>query len=458
MAQQAETLPLSKQLSYAIGQLGWSTLVNIIGFWQVKFYIPTEEDNMPSLITRITFLAVLNAIAIIAAASRLWDAITDPLIASLSDRSKNPRGRRIPFMKIAALPAAVFLTLSFMPPDRQPTIANIVWLCMMLLGFFLFLTIYVTPYFALIAEFGHTPAERLKLSTWISVTYALGIIVASQAASIWNPMIEGGMDPLQARQIAIGLLAAIAAALMFVPVLTIDERRYSKAEPSSSALLPALVRTFKNRNFLHYTAADFAYFMGLTIIMTGLAYYLPVMLGMSEANVGLLMTVMIAISFAFYALVYFLAGRFGKRPLVLISFLWFAAVFAFIYNLGRLPASPEAQAYALVVLAALPIAFLGVLPNAILADIAEHSALKEGVRQEGMFYAARTFMQKMGQTLGIFVFAILTQFGIDRGNDLGLRYSGLAGVALCALAFALFFGMNEKKLLAETAELQKPES
>lgn len=450
----AASLPLRKQIYYAIGQLGWSTLVNIIGFWQVKFYIPPEADNMPSLITRATIFVVINAIAIIAATGRIWDAITDPIIASLSDRSKNPAGRRIPFMRLGAIPAAIFLVLTFMPPDREPTILNIVWLVFTLLGFFLFLTMYVTPYFALIPEFGHTPTERLKLSTWISVTYALGIIVASQASAIWSPMIASGMDPLTARQIAIGILAAFAVIMMLTPVFTIREKDYSEGQPTNVPILPALLRTFRNRNFLHYTAADFAYFMGLSIIMTGLAYYLPAMLKMSEAWVGLLMTVLLLVSFVFYVVVYFLAKKLGKRILVLVSFLWFGGVFAFIYYLGKLPIPEVAQGLSLMVLAAVPMAFLGVLPNAILADIAEHDALKTGIRQEGMFYAARTFMQKVGQTAGIFVFAVLTQFGIDAGNDMGLRYSGVAGVVLCALAFALFFGFNEKKLLEETAEME----
>jgi GPH family glycoside/pentoside/hexuronide:cation symporter len=450
----AASLPLRKQIYYAIGQLGWSTLVNIIGFWQVKFYIPPEADNMPSLITRATIFVVINAIAIIAATGRIWDAITDPIIASLSDRSKNPAGRRIPFMRLGAIPAAIFLVLSFMPPDREPTILNIVWLVFTLLGFFLFLTMYVTPYFALIPEFGHTPNERLKLSTWISVTYALGIIVASQASAIWSPLIASGMDPLTARQIAIGILAAFAVIMMLTPVFTIREKDYSEGQPTNVPILPALLRTFRNRNFLHYTAADFAYFMGLSIIMTGLAYYLPAMLKMSEAWVGLLMTVLLLVSFVFYVVVYFLAKKLGKRILVLVSFLWFGGVFAFIYFLGKLPMPEVVQGFSLMVLAAVPMAFLGVLPNAILADIAEHDALKTGIRQEGMFYAARTFMQKVGQTAGIFVFAVLTQFGIDPGDDMGLRYSGVAGVVLCALAFALFFGFNEKKLLQETAEME----
>ncbi|MBW7884342.1 MAG: MFS transporter, partial [Caldilineaceae bacterium] len=141
-------LPARKQAAYAIGQLGWSTLVNIIGLELVYFYLPPETAALPALITTVTFLGIFNAITLIAASGRLFDAVTDPIIANLSDRSRNPRGRRIPFLAAGALPAALFCTLMFVPLVRSVSAVNIVWLVAMQFLFYLFLTVYVTPYFA----------------------------------------------------------------------------------------------------------------------------------------------------------------------------------------------------------------------------------------------------------------------------------------------------------------------
>ena len=107
------------------------------------------------------------------------------------------------------------------------------------------------------------------------------------------------------------------------------------------------------------------------------------------------------------------------------------------------------QAYGVIIFYAVPLAFLGVLPNAVLGDIAEHDARATGQAQEGMFFAARTLMQKLGQTLGIVVFAGLTTFGRNPGDDLGIRLSGVAGFALCLLAGIVFIRYGERKLLAE---------
>ena len=122
------SLPLSKQIYYAIGQLGWATLSNIIGLQLVFFYIPPADAGLPTFITQATFLLVLNAIVLIAASGRVLDAITDPLIASWSDRSTSPRGKRMSFMRLGAIPAALFCFLMLVPISQQQSAINIVWL------------------------------------------------------------------------------------------------------------------------------------------------------------------------------------------------------------------------------------------------------------------------------------------------------------------------------------------
>ena len=93
---------------FAVGQLGWSTLSGIISAWFVTFYLPTQADINGGAIQYIypglVIGGFLTILGLITALSRVFDAVTDPLIASLSDRSKNKRGRRIPFMQYAAIP------------------------------------------------------------------------------------------------------------------------------------------------------------------------------------------------------------------------------------------------------------------------------------------------------------------------------------------------------------------
>lgn len=450
-----ESLPLKKQIAYAIGQLGWSTLINIVSLQLVYFYRPPDDSGIPLFITQVVFLAVLNVITLVAAAGRLWDAITDPFIASLSDRWPGAKGRRIPFLRFGAFPAAFFTVLMFVP--IIPTVSgwNIAWLFLIQTLFYIFLTVYVTPYFALLPEMGHSATERLNLSTWISITYALGIMVASQVPLLANMVRGFGVpDKVTSIQVAIGLLSLLAMVFMLVPTFVLDERRYSEGKPSNTPLSKAMKRTFKNKNFIYYVTADFSYFMGITIIMTGLLYYITVLLGLEESLMGQLLPMMVIISFVFYPLVNFLAKKVGKKVLISGSFLFMSIIFFSVFFLGRFPIADSTQAYLLVIFYAIPISFLGILPNAVLADIAEHDALTSGIRQEGMFFAARTLMQKFGQTFGVLVFAALTSLGKDPGDDLGVRVSGLVGFALCFFAGTFFLKYNEKKVIHQTESLQ----
>ena len=79
-------------------------------------------------------------------------------------------------------------------------------------------------------------------------------------------------------------------------------------------------------------------------------------------------------------------------------------MFLFILWNGHDSDSKVIQAYLIVIVAEFPNGNFRILPNAILADIAELDALKTGSRREGLFYAARTLMQKLSQTIGVLIF------------------------------------------------------
>ncbi len=434
-----ESLPTSKQILYSFGQLGTSIAVNIVAVALVFFYLPPDSAELPELITTSTFLGVLNALVLVAASGRLLDAVTDPIVANLTDRSTNPRGRRIPFMGKAGLPVAVFLVMMFVPPTSSTSGWNIVWLVVVQAGFYVSLTFYLTPFYALTPDMGHTPNERLNLATWTSVTFALGIVVAGSTPLLAAALEDGaGLSPLRSFQAAVAILAVLALFLMYIPVFTIDERRYSSGEPSSTPVLAALRESFSMPDFRRLVLAEFTYFTGLTIAQTGLLFYVTVLLEQEEELVASLLAVLVVGSLLFFPFVNLAARRFGKKPLIVMSLVWMALVFLGVLWLGKLAIDPIAQAYLLIIALSVPVAFLSVLPFATLCDVAEYDSQRSGQAREGMFVAARTFMQKGGQTTGILLFAALTTFGRDVGDDLGIRLSGIAGFALCVTA-AMFF-------------------
>lgn len=127
--------------------------------------------------------------------------------------------------------------------------------------------------------------------------------------------------------------------------------------------------------------------------------------------------------------------------------------------MGNMPISPHAQGFLIVTVAAIPMAIFGILPNAIIADIAEADGIKTGNFKAGIFFGARTFMSKMGQTIAALTFPsfiIIGAMGPEHPvGELGVRLTGIAALIFVALGLILFLKYNEKEVLKILATKEK---
>jgi len=443
----APKFPLRKQIAYACGMIGWSMMTNLIIVMLPYFYLPPSNAGLTPLIPQLMLFGVLNILSVIAASGRFVDAVFDPFIASLSDQSNNPKGRRIPFMKWAILPAVFFCCLTFCPVTKGESISNAIWLGCTMVLFFMSVTAYIIPYNALLPEVTQSAAEKVKLSSFQQVGFVLGMVIAGLVNN-YADLVQRFLHITSrdaAVQYTIGGLSIFAGIAMLVPVLFVNEKKYSTSKPSHLPLLPAIRKTFGNRNFKYYLISDFSFYMALSIISSGLLYFVTVLLRLPEAEGGPLLGVMVVLSLLFYPLINYLSKKIGKKPIVLFSFGVLSLVFVAFYFLGKFPISAQAQIYTLLTAASFPLAALGILPNAILAEIAEEDAIKTKENREGMFFAVKYLFVKLGQTLGIALFAFLTIYGKDPGHDYGLRLNGASGFVLCALALLFFSRFREKE-------------
>ena len=165
-------LTTAKIWQFAAGQFGWAMLSGIISNWLVYFYQPDEtaisQGQNVFIPQGLVVLGIFTIIGGITAFGRIFDAFTDPMIASWSDRCTAKDGRRIPFLKWASLPLALSTVLVFWSPINEKSWLNAAFLLVMVLAYYLSITAYCTPYNALIPELGHTQQERLNISTVIS--------------------------------------------------------------------------------------------------------------------------------------------------------------------------------------------------------------------------------------------------------------------------------------------------
>ncbi|WP_199139266.1 MFS transporter [Pedobacter sp. ASV12] len=439
-------LSFKKQLAYASGMMGWSIMTNLIIVMLLYFYLPPNNSGLVPLVPQLLVFGAFNILSLITASGRLLDAAYDPFIASVSDASKNPKGRRFPIMKWAILPAIVFCGLVFHPLVKGESLTNAWWLVFVLAGFFVSVTTYIIPYNALLAELTHTPEEKVKLSSFQQVGFVLGMIIGALCNNFAD-LIQTAFhvtERFEALQYTIWALSVFSGLVMVLPILLIKEREYVASKPTHTPLWPAIKNTFRNSNFKYYLISDFAYYTALSLMSSGLLYFVTVLLGLPDSDGGMFMGLMVVLSLFFYPFVNYGSKKFGKKALVLIAFGILSLIFVTIFFLGKLPFQPANQMYILVVFASFPLAALGILPNAILADIAQKEAKETGENHEGMYFAIKYLFVKLGQTLGITVFAMLTIYGKDPGHDFGLRLSGVVGFALCVLALLFFTRFKEK--------------
>ena len=451
---------------FALGQLGWSILGGIISACLVKFFMPSADDKAAGAVTYIRSGLViggfLTILGLITALSRVFDAITDPLVASLSDRSKNPRGRRIPFMQWSAIPFTAITILMFCidfgPWSSATGWINILWVSIMIVLFYAFMTMYCTPYNALISEFGQNQEDRMFISTAISFTYLFGTILA-YTAYVAGPAI-GGMINNYAWGFRIWfiVLSIIACVCMLLPTFLLKEKEFIDSEPSNENVMRSLTSTFKNKDFRVFALSDIMYWVGLTMFQTGLPYFVTVSMRFGSGMTLVFMGGMMILAAVFYPFVTNFVKKWGKKKLVIAGFIGLAICYG-IAAISSIPGICPNDAMtveqqksffgianawswilggAVMIISALPMALLGIIPQSIIADVAEAETVTTGQKREGMFFAARTFAMKFGQSLAMILFTSLAVAMPDASSTADEIFPGKGGMILVAVAAVVF--------------------
>ena len=456
-------LTKKQMIIFAVGQLGWSTLSGLINAWLVTYYLPTQGDidagATQYIVPGLVIFGFLTVLGLITAVSRIFDAITDPLIASLSDRSTNKRGRRIPFMQYAAVPLSVVTVLLFCAPVEAISGINIAWVSVFIILFYLFMTMYCTPYNALISEFGKTQDDRMFISTAISLTFFVGTLLA-YTPFVFSGMLRAAVGYGWSYRICFIVLAVISCICMLLPTFLLKEKEFVDTKPSNSNMFKSLAATFKNRDFKVFVGSDIMYWIGLTLFQTGLPFFVKVSMELDEGYTMLFMGGMTVLSAIFYPFVSGLVRKFGKKKLTICGFLGLAVAYIITALIRVLPIPGLVIGVIICIVSAFPMALLGIIPQSIVADVAEVDGIETGENREGMFFAARTFAMKWGQSIAMLVFTSLAIIGASQNlqsNDitaspLGLTIVAVAAVVFCVLGAVILSLYNEKKVMKTIIE------
>ena len=241
---------------------------------------------------------------------------------------------------------------------------------------------------------------------------------------------------------------------MIIPAFYIKERAYIDSKPVKTHAFKSLIKTFGNGQFRRFVYADVIYFFAVTLFQTGLADYETKLMGISSDNTFMLTVLMTVISLALYPLVNRLAPKIGKKKIIIVGFFTYSAVFLITSLCG------QGFFWGVIIAgcAGIPMAILGILPQACVADVSELSTLETGEDRSGMFFAARTFAMKLGQALSLLVYTSVTVSTVVDGEKYvapsQYRTTAIIATVACLAGAVLFIFYNEKKVMGGIERLR----
>lgn len=430
-------VPLISKLAYGMGDVGCNFSWMFVGNFLMIFYTDVFGISMSAVATLMLF-------------SRFWDAINDPIIGGLSDKTHTRWGRYRPWLLFAAPLTALVLILTFWAhPDWSQThkiIYMAVTYCILVLGY----TCVNIPYGTLCGAMTQNMTERAQINTSRSVSamIAIGIINI-----ITIPLIEW-LGNGNARQgylliaILYGTIFAVCHIFCFaktkevveVPVaqkipLRLQLQAVAKNKPYLLALLGQVLFGFilygRNADLLYY----FTYVENDAVLFTyySMAIIIPSIIGAAcfpkvfqlTSNKGWAASV-----FAFGTGITIIALFFFSPVTSPIPFYLFAALFQFFFS------------------------GFNTAIYAIIPDCVEYGEWRTGIRNDGFQYAFISLGNKIGMALGTALLALSLGWAGYEANTtqneavvaiMRHSFSTIPGILWVVTALALFFYKLDKR-------------
>lgn len=365
-------------------------------------------------------------------AGLIADAVLDPLIGSLSDRTRSRFGRRIPFM-MAGLPlTAIALVLIFSLPAGmdQPVLFGLLLALSMLLR--VSISLFNLPYLALGAELSDDYAERSSIAAWrwgLGMLGGLAVVVIGFGDFFKGPDGAARHAAYPAFALSIAAVMLAGAGLSIIATMTLRHRAHAvgTAHPAGfRALIAGFVEVARNPSFAVLFVSTLLLFVaqGVTFTLNLHANtYFWKLSPEAIQYVALALFVGLLVGAPAAAA---LAGRMEKRTMLFASIaglILSQVALASLRLAGALPIEGEALAWLLVanaVLNGLAITGAVIAGSSMLADAADDHELRFGRRREGLFFAGWSFASKAAGGLGALVAGIALDLGgFPKGGSAG---------------------------------------
>ncbi len=407
-AEQHERLPLSTKLAFGAGDLGPAIATAIGSFFQL-FFLTTVAGLSPGAAGTILLVV------------KIWDAVNDPFMGWLTDRTVSRHGRRRPWLLYGALPFGLMFAVQWVVPPFGDAGKFIFYLIVALL-FDTAFTVVNVPYTALTPELTRDYDERTSLNSFrFAFSIGGGLIAAVLHPIVVNSFCADAQACQGAAQqpgyLVAGAIWGLCCALPFIWCFAGTKERYEpEAQAPELGLLDQVRMAFSNRAFLFVIGIYLFSWLAVQITASVLTFYITFWM----RNPGLIPIMLLAVqgsAFVFLFVWSAVSRRIGKKAVYMVGMIFWIGVQALLFFL-----QPEQVTLAVVLalLAGVGVATAYLVPWSMMPDVIELDELRTGQRREGVFYGFMVFLQKLGLALGLFLVGMALDLqGFDERAGIG---------------------------------------
>ena len=426
------------KIAYGIGDIYGGGSFLIVGVLFLVFL--TNVEGMSGMLAGIIIFI-----------GKAWDAVTDPLMGILSDRTKSKFGRRRIYFLIGGIPVILSWIMLWYSFGISQSAAKFVYYVVAYIFFSTAFTIVMVPYNAILAEMTNDYNERSSF-TGVRLSFSAG---AAILCAILPAIITGAFqDQKQGYLVMAALFGLVFGVCWFIVFLGTWENNKSSAE--SVFTYKDWLSVFKNKAFRLYATIFVTSQMAIDVTMTLAIYYLSVSLLKGGLFVPAMASILI-VQLIFIVLFSKMAQRYSKKaPAFIAAFIWLIAnVIIFTFT----PQTPDLLVVIICSFIGIGAAGCNLVSWSILPDISDVDELMTGKRREGLYSGMSTFLRKMcggvavgsiGMLLDVFQYsdAAVKSGHILPITDLGIKlmFCLVPAIFLVMTLFALskyILGKNE---------------
>lgn len=368
----------------------------------------------------MNFLVLVEGIDVVAASAiilvgKIWDAVTDPIVGSISDNTRSRLGRRRIYFIIGIAPVLLSFIMLFYSFGISGETAKIVYYVFAYMFFGTAFTIVMVPYNAILSDMTDDYNERTSFTTVRMFVSALAALVAAVVPSLIIKAVGGSVNgPAQKNGYLVMavVFGVIFAACWIVTFFGTKERTdLPKVEKFS---IKKWLSVFENRTFRTYLGAFLSFQVAIDLILALFIFYVDIVI-LKYESYELIMGTLLVCSLVLVPLQGILAKKRGKHfPLIVGMPVWILASLAFIFI------NSNTHIAVLLILAAL-IAVGSSAGNlstwSMLTDVFDVDELITGQRREGIYSGLTTFTRKMASGIAIMLLGVgLKAIGFDQNQ------------------------------------------